>query len=1154
MSQPQSDRNLLFGVLALQMDFIDRDALVRGMNAWLLDKAKPLGRILMEQKALDPDAHALLDALVRKRLEKHGGDAERSLAALSSGARAADALKDINDPDLHQSIARLGRPIPPPVAPVAPRDARPRFRILRPHAREALGRVSVALDAELNREVAVKELEEQQAGDPQKRARFLREARVTGGLEHPGVLPVYGLGSFADGRPFYAMRFVRGEHLQDAAARFHAGKGGGAARAVEFRKLLKRFVDVCNTMAYAHSRGVLHRDLKPGNVLLGPYGETLVVDWGLARSLNRREGEPAADARPLIPAAAADVEPTAMGAAVGTPPYMSPEQAAGRLDQLGTASDVYSLGAILYCVLTGKPPFADEDAGAVLRKVERGDFIPPGQLNRRAPPALAAICQKAMARDPAARYPTPLALAADVEHWLADEPASAYREPWLPRLVRWLRRHRVKAAVAAVVLATAVPVLAVGFVLTEQARAAEARLRVQEEQARADADRRAGGEKQAHDQADAERVKTLRSLLTDYRESADADLAAARLRWDAVAGQERQKAALDLIGQAGRQALEAEAALRDLGNAAGDLARTEPGEWARRRLELRTEAARWLTRMVVGRGPTTTIPFGLSGMDLANAAVSPDGAYVASLDPSALHVNLVRFDGQVLGRLAIPQGAPALRWFVSLNRLRFPMPRRVELDLDDQVLAWTLPDGKAELRQRTPAEAEEWKTRQDEAKEKRDDSKKRKPPRTTGATRTAEVSAGSITSQWQWWVTVRSRKDDNDEQIAWRTADSNAAPSKLRFSDDCRLLYILTSNNVLVAVDLLTGLTAQEPLPTPDQNSTHGDLLPWGGGVATLEATKTGGLNPTARVTLWTVNMPPAWKCGLTTPGAAPCLDLAGDGLLAVGSDDHAVRLWRGPDALWSAGVSADLYSTEIERISFYVWWDMDGFGDSIPGASTNRNQNHITMFLVGGGMRKEFGDYDDAYAERAAGRPAPVGGRLPRRGRRAAVFLEEKKGDRYTLSYQSLLIDADPDRVVRVRREARRVEPPRLTPDENTHNVTDAARYHWWGFPGGGTTFLVDGVSRLADGRVEDRTELYDMEGRPLHVFPTHGPGRILAGAANRMVAITAGETDGPRTTLDLWSLAEGKSLGGLGAYELGPEAPDAPSPLPLSPEGGEG
>jgi eukaryotic-like serine/threonine-protein kinase len=467
MASSASDRNLLFGILALQMDFISRDALITAMHAWVLDKAKPLGQILLDQNALRPDAHALLEALVQKHLELHGHDAGKSLAAVSSLASVREELKQIADPDVQASLAVVARDRAAEPDPYATRahasvgaatSAGLRFRILRPHARGGLGEVYVAHDEELHREVALKEIQDRHADDPHSRARFLLEAEITGGLEHPGVVPVYGLGQYADGRPFYAMRFIRGDSLKDAIQRFHEAERPGrdaGERRLAFRELLGRFVDVCNAVAYAHSRGVLHRDLKPGNVMLGKYGETLVVDWGLAKVVGRdgRAGGDETGEPTLRPSSGSGVAETQYGSAVGTPAYMSPEQAAGRLDQLGPASDVYGLGAVLYSVLTGKAPVDGKDHGEVLRRVERGEVAPVRQANPAVRAALAAVCQKALALRPVDRYATPLELAAEVEHWLADEPVAAYPEPLSARLGRWARRHRgLTAAAAAAVL------------------------------------------------------------------------------------------------------------------------------------------------------------------------------------------------------------------------------------------------------------------------------------------------------------------------------------------------------------------------------------------------------------------------------------------------------------------------------------------------------------------------------------------------------------------------------------------------------------------------------------------------------------------------------------------------------------------------------
>jgi tetratricopeptide (TPR) repeat protein/tRNA A-37 threonylcarbamoyl transferase component Bud32 len=347
-----------------------------------------------------------------------------------------------------------------------------RYDPLRVYAEGGLGTVLVARDRELDREVALKQMREDVAGSASMRRRFLREAEITGKLEHPGVVPVYGLVQGAGGEPCYAMRLVRGETLREAARRFHeAGRPDRdpGERFLALRQLLGRFVTVCNTVAYAHSRGVLHRDLKPDNVLLGPYGETLVVDWGLAKVVSREgQAEGSTEEATLRPSPGGGAAETAAGVAVGTPAYMSPEQAAGKVGELGPATDIYSLGATLYALLTNRPPVVGRDTGEVLQKVRQGDWPPPRAVNPAIPLVLDAICRKAMARCPAERYATPLALAEDIEHFLADEPVGAVREPLGVRARRWGRKH--PGPVAGLAAALLVGLLGLGISTVIQAR------------------------------------------------------------------------------------------------------------------------------------------------------------------------------------------------------------------------------------------------------------------------------------------------------------------------------------------------------------------------------------------------------------------------------------------------------------------------------------------------------------------------------------------------------------------------------------------------------------------------------------------------------------------------------------------------------------
>lgn len=334
-----------------------------------------------------------------------------------------------------------------------------RYRVLRFHAKGGLGQVSVAEDGELGREVAFKEMQDRFADDVTSRERFVREAEITGRLEHPGVVPVYGLGLRPNGRPFYAMRFIHGEELAAAIARYHAG----LREPLELRRLLARFTAACNAVAFAHSRGVIHRDLKPANIMLGEFGETLVVDWGLAKSLAPEGSSPTVPAPPH-----SDSADQTQGIA-GTPAYMAPEQARGDWPAVGVQSDVYSLGATLYQLLCGKAPFSGP-ALDVLEQVRRGQIEGPRAVQKGVPKPLDAIVRKAMSLVPERRYATALDLAADVEHWLADDPVAAYRDTLVERAARWSRRHRTLVTSGVGLLLVATVLLAVGFVLVRHER------------------------------------------------------------------------------------------------------------------------------------------------------------------------------------------------------------------------------------------------------------------------------------------------------------------------------------------------------------------------------------------------------------------------------------------------------------------------------------------------------------------------------------------------------------------------------------------------------------------------------------------------------------------------------------------------------------
>jgi len=290
-----------------------------------------------------------------------------------------------------------------------------KYRLVRELARGGMGAVYLAEDPELNRQVALKVLhvvDPPGAGSGEVVRRMWREARIIARLEHPGIVPVHDVGELPDGRVFYVMKLVQGRRLdqyrQSASPR---------------SDLLRVFQKACEAVAFAHSQGVIHRDLKPENIMVGSFGEVLVMDWGVAKVLSvaAPESWPAGQS----PEACG----TQYGAVLGTPAYMAPEQARGQTDQIDQRADVYALGGILHFLLTGDTPRSAAAGQA------RGGASPPRPLR--------AVCRKAMAQDPAERYPSAAELSADVARFLDSLPVGAYRENLLERAWRVLSRNRM---------------------------------------------------------------------------------------------------------------------------------------------------------------------------------------------------------------------------------------------------------------------------------------------------------------------------------------------------------------------------------------------------------------------------------------------------------------------------------------------------------------------------------------------------------------------------------------------------------------------------------------------------------------------------------------------------------------------------------------
>jgi serine/threonine-protein kinase len=374
--------------------------------------------------------------------------------------------------DKQRAVRRLLVP-PAPEAAAPPALGNGRFRPEHEIGSGGMGVVYRAEDIDVGRKVALKMIRPDQADYTSVRERFQREATITGRLEHPGIVPVYALGADQRGEPYYAMRMIRGVSLRTALSVFHSlereyPRRNPAQRNLHFRELLGAFVAVCETVDYAHSKGIIHRDLKPANIQIGRYGETLLLDWGMAGYAKEKAERPGSAEQTLPLTVEARPGSTMHGVALGTPAYMSPEQAFGHWDDVGPQSDIFGLGATLYHLLTGRPPYSGSDA---LAAAKQGRFDGPRKASPSVPKPLEAICLKAMAKSPGERYASAEALAADVQKWLADEVVSAYREPLRTRVGRWARRHVAWVTAVLVLLAAGVVGSSLVFWIVSRERA-----------------------------------------------------------------------------------------------------------------------------------------------------------------------------------------------------------------------------------------------------------------------------------------------------------------------------------------------------------------------------------------------------------------------------------------------------------------------------------------------------------------------------------------------------------------------------------------------------------------------------------------------------------------------------------------------------------